>query len=56
MAKPADGKPAANEKGKIISTLATHGVTGIDLAAIASKTRKEISEMVIARIKAQKGA
>lgn len=55
MAKPANGLPDAAEKGALIARLATRGITGIDLAAIAGKTRKEISEMVVARIKAQKG-
>lgn len=55
MAKPADGLPNAAEKGKIISALALKGITGIGLAAIADKTRKEVSDLTIARIREMKG-
>ncbi len=56
MAKPADDMPAAAEKGRLIAALATKGVTGVDLAAIANKSRKEISELVVSRILEMKGA
>lgn len=48
-------QPTAAEKGRMISELARQGITGVTLAAIAGKTRKEIAALVAARILEQKG-
>ena len=54
--KPSNEQPQAAEKGALIAQLATRGITGLDLAAIANKNRKEISDLIVQRILEMKGA